>query len=323
MNMEMRLLKRLPAHPRIIYMGTPVFAVPPLVSLVDGGYEVSCVVTRPDRPKGRGRKPSPSPVKMAAVERGLEVLQPESVNLPEFRQVLSSREPDLIVVTAFGRILKSDILSVGRWGVVNIHASLLPLYRGPAPIQWAIINDEFKTGLTLMRMDEGLDTGPILFQQEMEILPDETAGSLQGRMAEAAGGFLVRSLEALCEGSKEIPQNETAATYAPKITRDMTTVDWKEPAKRVCGHIRALDPVPGARTTFQGETLKLFSASQAGSIEQGSVPGRVIHKENRLLVETGQGYVAVGEVQAAGRRRMAASNFIRGFDLPSGSVLGT
>ncbi|MFO7785131.1 MAG: methionyl-tRNA formyltransferase [Thermodesulfobacteriota bacterium] len=321
--MENRFLKRLPVHPRIIYMGTPDFAVAPLVSLVDAGYEVSCVVTRPDRRKGRGRKPAPSPVKMAAGERGLEVLQPESVNLPEFHGVLEGRKPDLIVVVAFGQILKGALLSMGGWGIVNIHASLLPLYRGPAPIQWAILNDEPRTGLTLMRMDQGLDTGPVLFQQEMEILPDETAGSLHDRMSATAGGFLVRSLEALCEAAVETPQDEAEATYAPKITREMTLVDWDEPARRVCGRIRALDPVPGARTTFRGEPLKLFSASRAGDTDEKPVPGRVIQQEGRLIVETGEGLVAVGEVQAAGRRRMACSDFLRGFDLPAGSRLGT
>ncbi len=323
MNMENRSFKRLPDHPRIIYMGTPDFAVAPLVSLVDAGYEVNGVVTRPDRPKGRGRKPSPSPVKSAAVERGLEVLQPESVNLPEFHGLLEERKPDLIVVVGFGQILKGAVLSVSGWGVVNIHASLLPLYRGPAPIQWAILNDEPKTGLTLIRMDRGLDTGPILFQQDMEIFPDETAGSLHDRMAARAGGFLVRSLKALCEEAKETPQDEARATYAPKITRGMTTVDWNEPARRVCGHIRALDPMPGARTTFRGEPLKIFSASRAGDTCGKPVTGRVFQQEGRLLVETGEGLVAVGEIQAAGRRRMACSEFLRGFELPPGSRLGT
>lgn len=323
MSMETPFLNRLPAHPRIVYMGTPDFAVPPLVSLVEAGYEVNCVVTRPDRPKGRGRKPAPSPVKVAAVKRGIEVLQPESVNLPEFDGILEERKPDLIVVVAFGQILKSAVLSVSRWGVVNIHASLLPLYRGPAPIQWAILNDDPRTGLTLMRMDQGLDTGPILFQQEMEILPDETAGSLHDRMASAAGGFLVSSLRTLCEGPVEIPQDEAAATYAPKITREMTLLDWRKPSRRVCGHIRALDPVPGARTTFRGEPLKLFSASPAEGTDGKHVPGRVIQQGQRLIVETGEGRVAVGEIQASGRRRMACSEFLRGFDLPPGSILGT
>ncbi len=323
MNMEKRSLDTIPVHPRIIYMGTPDFAVSPLVSLVEAGYDVTGVVTRPDRPKGRGRKPVPSPVKAAAGERGLEVLQPESVNLPGFCDILEERNPDIIIVVAFGQILKGPVLSVARWGVVNIHASLLPLYRGPAPIQWAILNDDKRTGLTLMRMDQGLDTGPILFQQEMEILPGETAGSLHDRMSATAGGFLVRSLEALCEGAEEMPQDEAGATYAPKLTREMTIVDWEKPARRICGQIRALDPVPGARTTFQGEPLKLFSASQAGNPGGKPLPGRVIQQKGRLIVETGEGLVAVGEIQAAGRRRIASSEFLRGFDLPSGSFLGT
>jgi methionyl-tRNA formyltransferase len=305
-------------------MGTPDFAVPALVSLVDYGYEVNCVVTRPDRPKGRGRKPSPSAVKEAAEGLGLEVLQPESVNTPEFQKDLERRAPDLILVVAFGRILKGPILSSDRWEVFNIHASLLPRHRGPAPIQWAIFNVEPTTGLTLMRMDSGLDTGPILFQEEMEILPDEPAGSLHDRMAEAAGGFLARTLEAVCgAGVVETPQDEAAATYAPKITREMTLVEWDRPALRVCAQIRALDPAPGARTTFQGSPLKLFTASCAGGTTGKPLPGRVSRMGRGLLVETADGLVAVGHVQAAGRRRVASSDFLRGFELPAGSRLGT
>lgn len=316
-------VKKLSANPRIVYMGTPDFAVPPLLSLVDEGYEVAFVVTRPDRPKGRGRKPAPSPVKLAAEAQGLKVFQPESVNLPEFHRLLEEAKPELIIVVAFGQILKEAVLSAGQWGVMNIHASLLPIYRGPAPIQWAILNDDPVSGLTLMRMDKGLDTGPILFQMEMEILPDETAGSLHDRMAAAAGGFLVRSLEALSKGAEEKPQNDAEATYAPKLPREMMTIDWKEPASKVCGRIRALDPTPGARTTFKGEHFKLFSASRVGNGCENPVPGRISIEKKRLIVETGAGLVAVEEVQAPGRRRMAFSEFARGYDLPAGGLLGT
>lgn len=312
----------LPAAPRVVFMGTPEFAVPSLLALMDAGYEVPAVVTQPDRPKGRGRKPVPSPVKRAAEERGRDVLQPGSVNEPVFVRDLGRLEPDLVVVVAFGQILRAPILSVPRWGTVNIHASLLPRHRGPAPIQWAVLNDETRTGLTLMCMDEGLDTGPVLFQQEVGIAGDETAGRLHDRLAGLSGGFLVRSLEALTRSPGDrTPQDEDRATYAPKIDPAMTRIDWERPADKVSAQIRALDPAPGARTLLGDRTLKLFGASPAGACGD-SRPGRVVEAGDRLVVEAGDGRVAVREIQAAGRRRMPVRAFLRGFPLEVGSRLG-
>lgn len=316
--------RKLPGAPRIVFMGTPDFAVPSLLSLLDAGYDVSLVVTQPDRPKGRGRKQVPPPVKIAAEERGCSLAQPESVNRPEFLETLHRHgAPDLIVVVAFGQILKAPLLSVPRSGVVNIHASLLPRHRGPAPIQWAVLNDEPRTGLSLMCMEEGLDTGPVLFQEAVAIGTEETAGRLHDRLAAMSGAFLVRSLEVWMRGvATPTPQNEDEATYAPKITRDMTHIDWTRPARFVASRIRALDPAPGARTTFKGHGLKLFSASEAGSL-RGGPPGRVWECEDRLVVETGDGRVAVGEIQAEGKRRMSAADFLRGFPLKPGERLGS
>lgn len=314
--------EKLPPSPRVVFMGTPDFAVPSLLALVDSGYEVRAVVTRPDRPKGRGRKRVPSPVKRAAEERDLDVLQPESVNEPAFVQRLRGLEPDIVVVVAFGRILRAPLLSVPRWGTVNIHASLLPRYRGPAPIQWAVLNDEDRTGLTLMCMDEGLDTGAILFQEEVGIAPDETAGRLHDRLAGLSGDFLVRSLEALTRSpGTRTRQDEERATYAPKIDPAMTRIDWDRPAGAVSAQIRALDPSPGARTVVGERTLKLFGAYPAGSGGDGR-PGRVVEAGDRLVVETGDGRVAVREIQAPGRRRMTVPEFLRGFPLEAGSRLG-
>jgi methionyl-tRNA formyltransferase len=312
----------LPDRPRIVFMGTPDFAVPSLLSLMDAGYEIPVVVTQPDRPGGRGRKPSASPVKMAAEERGGEVLQPASVNEPGFVQGLRDRAPDLVVVVAFGQILRVPLLAVPRWGTVNIHASLLPRLRGPAPIQGAILEGHDRTGLTLMCMDEGLDTGPILFQEAVSIPPDETAGRLHDRLAAMSGSFLVRSLEALCRSPVDrTPQDEARATYAPKIEPGMTWVDWARPAAAVSAQIRALDPAPGARTVLGDRTLKLFGASPALPERKGP-PGRVVEAATRLVVETGDGRVAVGEIQAPGRRRMPVSEFLRGFPLEVGTRLG-
>ncbi len=323
MSMEHCPPRPLSADPRIVFMGTPDFAVPSLMSLLESGYEVSSVVTQPDRPRGRGRKLVPPPVKAAAEERGCIVLQPESVNRPEFPEALRAQQPDLIVVVAFGQILRPAILSVPRWGVVNIHASLLPRYRGPAPIQWAVLNDEPRTGLTLMCMEQGLDTGPILYQEEVKIAPKETAGHLHDKLAAMSGGFLLRSLHALMQGPViSVPQDPLEASYAPKITRAMTRIDWHMPARAIAAQIRALDPAPGAGTTFKGHTLKLFRASQAGTAKEES-PGRVWASGERLVVEAGEGRVSVGEIQISGKRRMPVSDFLRGFPLQTGNRLGT
>jgi methionyl-tRNA formyltransferase len=312
----------LPQDPRIVFMGTPDFAVPSLLSLMDAGYRVPVVVTQPDRPGGRGRKPSSSAVKKAAEERGIEVLQPASVNDPAFVLELRDLGPDLVVVVAFGQILRAPVLALPLWGTVNIHASLLPRLRGAAPIQWAILEGHDRTGLTLMCMDEGLDTGPVLFQEEMRVSKDETAGRLHDRLAGMSGPFLVRSLEALTRSPGDrTPQDEDRATYAPKIEADMTWIDWGRPAGGVSAQIRAFDPGPGARTVFEGRTFKLFGASEPEAGGEGR-PGRVVEAAARLVVEAGDGRVVVREIQAPGRRRMPVSEFLRGFPLKAGSRLG-
>ncbi|MGD8389762.1 MAG: methionyl-tRNA formyltransferase [Desulfobacteraceae bacterium] len=315
---------RLHARPGIVFMGTPDFAVPTLRSLLAAGLDVRSVVTQPDRPKGRGKRTVPSPVKRFALDRDIEVLQPESVNTESFLDVLRECAPDLFVVVAFGQILKGDLLAVPRWGVLNVHASLLPRYRGAAPIQRAILNDEARTGLTLMRMEEGLDTGPVLFREAVEIAPEETAGSLHDRLADLAGERIVEWLEALAkEPVREILQDAALATYAPKIDRETMRVEWSEPARKVSARIRALDPHPGARTTHQGQGLKLFAAGVADEREREHAPGRVTVEADRLLVSTGCGRVVVREIQASGKRRMPIADFLRGFSMGTGSLLGT
>lgn len=302
-------------------MGTPDFAVPGLRALVDGGHVVVAVVTQPDRGRGRGQKASASPVKRLARERDLPVLQPATVKSLGFQEEIRRAAPDLIVVVAFGQVIPREILEIPVWGALNVHASLLPKYRGAAPIQWTILNGERRTGLTLMRMAEGLDTGPVLFQKQIEIKENESAGGLHDRLAAMSGDFLLECLERMSRGQvKETPQDESRATYAPKITTDMALVDWRQPAERVAALIRALDPIPGARTIWRGKTLKLFE----GSVSAGGsgVPGRVAEVGERLLVETGKDMVAVGSVQAPGRKRMAAAAFQRGAGLETGMILG-
>ncbi|MBW1797854.1 MAG: methionyl-tRNA formyltransferase [Deltaproteobacteria bacterium] len=314
-----------PDRPKIIFMGTPDFAVPSLKALVKNGHKVLSVVTQPDRPKGRGRKLFPSPVKQVAQEYGIKILQPEKASDGQFCDTIHSLEPDLLIVVAFGQILKNNLLMIPRWGALNIHASLLPKYRGAAPIHWAILNNETKTGLTAMRMDEGLDTGPVLLQEEVVILEHETAGSLHDRLAGMSGDFIIKTLKGLAENRlKEMHQDPNEATYATKIDRGMSLIKWDRPANAISGLIRALDPWPGAFTTLEGKEIKLFSSRVTGKEAHDAVPGRVAgQSEGVLLVETGKGLIEIMELQIPGKKRLPAGDFLRGFTLERETMLGS
>lgn len=313
-----------PSRPRLVFMGTPDFAVPTLKALLDHGHTVLAVVTQPDRPKGRGKKLTAPPVKKLALDRGIVVLQPEKASDESFCDQVRAKEPDLIVVVAFGQILKKKLLDIPQWGVVNVHASLLPNLRGAAPVQWAVLNDESKTGLTLMLMDEGMDTGPIIFQQEVPVLRDETAGHLHDRLAVMAGDLMARSLERMAGRAVETtPQDHTKATYAPKITKDLSLVNWKEEAAKVSARIRGLDPKPGAFTFWQGNELKVFASTVIDTNREVGSPGQVIGlREECLVIRTGRGTVGVRELQYPGKNRLPAKDFLRGFVIPEGTVLG-
>jgi len=312
-----------PARPRIIFMGTPQFAVPTLRTLIYEKHEILSVVTQPDRPKGRGQKLTPSPVKILAEENNLTILQPKRLD-DSFLNLLLSLKPDLLIVVAFGQIIPGAVLSSAKWGGINIHASLLPKYRGSAPIQWAIINNEKKTGLTTMFMDEGLDTGPILMQQEMDILEGETAGMLHDRLSSLAPGLLMRTLEALENGLiTERKQDNSLATYAPKLTKEQGLINWSWPAERLYGLIRGLDPWPGAFTYHNEKMLKLLGCFLAGDRQTGSVPGQINSLTERgLEIETGKGSIIVEEIQAPGKKRLPVKEFQRGSTLRVGSILG-
>ena len=316
--------EKFPQNPRLIYMGTPEFAIPTLRALIESEYKILSVVTQPDRPKGRGRKMAASPVKRLATEQNIEILQPERVSDNDFCDLIRKKAPDLIIVVAFGQILRKAFLSIPRWGVINIHASLLPQYRGAAPIQWAILNNESQTGLTVMRMDERMDTGPILFQEEIPILQDETAGQLHDRLALMAGDLMIRALNQMAGNPvKESPQDHSMATYAPKIEKSISLIDWKQHAVRISALIRALDPRPGAYTSIQGREIKLFSSRVADEDRVGLVPGRVIRNGGGgLYVETGKGVIEIREVQYSGKKRLTAPDFLRGFSLSEGTILG-
>jgi methionyl-tRNA formyltransferase len=316
--------KHLPEKPRVIFFGTPPFAVPTLKSLVGKGHKVLGVVTQPDRPKGRGRKLMSPPIKQAALELGLHIMQPEKASDPCFCSRIAALLPDLLVVVAFGQILKENLLEIPMWGALNIHASLLPRYRGAAPIQWAVLNNEPRTGLSAMRMDEGLDTGPVLYQEDIPIPENETAGELHDRLSSMAGRFILAVLEDWTKGKLSIKeQDDSLATYAPKIERHMALIDWSRSVVAIHGQIRAFDPWPGATTTLAGKQLKLFSSRMVPGDVQGGVPGRVTKTgETGIVVEAGDGLIEVGALQLAGKKRLPANEFLRGFPLAEGIVLG-
>jgi len=312
-----------PSRPRIIFMGTPHFAVPTLRTLIYEKYEILSVATQPDRPKGRGHKLTPSPVKMLAEEYNLTILQPERLD-DSYLNPLLALKPDLLIVVAFGQIIPGKILNSAKWGGINIHASLLPQYRGSAPIQWAVINNEKNTGLTTMCMDEGLDTGPILMQQEVDILEGETAGMLHDRLSSLAPGLLIKTLGGLANGLiTERKQDNSLATYAPKLTKEQGLINWSWPAERLYGLIRGLDPWPGAFTYHNEKMLKLFGCFLTGNRQTVSVPGQINGLTERgLEIETGQGAIIVEEIQAPGKKRLPVKEFYRGSTLSVGSILG-
>jgi methionyl-tRNA formyltransferase len=304
-------------------MGTPQFAVPTLETLLREKYEILSVVTQPDRPKGRGRKVSPPPIKVVAQAHGLPILQPERLD-DQFLQAVHPLRPDLLVVVAFGQIIPGAVLRSATWGGINIHGSLLPRYRGSAPIQSAIINNEKTTGITTMFMDEGLDTGPILLQQEVDIREGETAGELHDRLAALAPGLLIRTLKGLAGGTvKEVAQDDSLATYTSKLTKERGLIDWSLPGERICGLVRGLDPWPGAATYCNGRPVKLFGCLLGDTSMRHETPGRVKDVTDKgLEIEAGTGTVIIREFQSPGKRRIPARDFIRGSRIGPGSMLG-
>jgi methionyl-tRNA formyltransferase len=307
-----------------VFMGTPDFAVPSLEALAGSGYDLKAVVTQPDRPRGRGRKPGMPPVKVAASALGLNVLQPERVSCAAFCREIADLGPDVIVVVAFGQLLKEPLLKAAPLGAINIHASLLPRYRGAAPISWALINGEKTTGLSSMRLDEGMDSGPVLLREPVPVESFDTAGSLHDKLALKSAGLLLRTLEGLAGGTlSEQPQDDAMATYAPKIDSCVRRISWSEPAEKICALIRGLDPVPGALATLEGRELKLFSPVSAVDGVIGAEPGRIIACGCGVLeVAAGRGAVRVGSVQLAGRKRLGVGDFLCGAALRENMILG-
>jgi len=308
---------------RIVFMGTPAFAVPSLKTLLTTSHEVVGVVTQPDRPRGRGQSVEASPVKRLAESAGVPILQPEKMKNPEFLGAISRWNPEVIVVTAFGRILPKVILELPPKGCVNVHASLLPKYRGAAPIQWAIIRGESVTGVTMMLMDEGMDTGPILLQASLTIGPDETAGELSLKLAELGGAQLVPTLQKWEEGTlKPQKQDETQATMAPLLKKEDGRIDWELSAKELVNRIRGLSPWPGCYTYLGQERLVIWRAEAcdfSSGPGQTSVPGGILDvTDTGLYVTTGQACLRILEIQPANGKRMAVNQFLRGRTLRKG-----
>jgi len=305
----------------IVYMGTPDFAVPALMTLAQSRHTVALVVTQPDRPKGRGCKVCCTQVKEAAQLHGLPVAQPLSVKDPEFLDQVRALSPDLFVVAAFGQILPPELLDIPRWGAINIHASLLPKYRGAAPIHHAILNGDPVTGVTIMQMDRGMDTGDILISREIPIAPADTAGSLHDRLSILGADLLVETLDALSDGTMHpVPQDHTRATYAPMLKKQDGKIDWQRPAHELEAFIRGMSPWPGAFTLFGDKRLLIYQGRAIVGTYQAP-PGTVVQGfDDELRVATGQGALAIEELQPASGRRMCIADYLRGCCIAPGTI---
>jgi len=306
---------------RIIFMGTPDFAVPCLTTLIETQTVVG-VVTQPDKPAGRGNRLRPSPVKVVAEAAGIPVYQPKTLRKEEAAAPLREWQPDLIVVAAFGQILRPHVLYLPPRGSLNVHASLLPRWRGASPIQHAILAGDETTGVTLMQMDEGLDTGAMYIQESLNIDPRETAATLHDRLAELGAGMLSRHLEDILDGRlSPVPQDDVGFTYAPMIRKEAGEIDWRQDADSLDRHVRAMTPWPGAFTWWSGVPLKVLSARRLDSLPPG-IPGQVVGVPDGVAVATESGGLLLGTIQAPGKRATAAEDFVRGHPELIGSVLG-
>jgi methionyl-tRNA formyltransferase len=311
---------------RIVFMGTPEFAVPSLEALLNAGHEIPLVVSQPDRPKGRKKTLTPPPVKEAALLHGLRAAQPEKLRGSETVQTIAELQPDLIVTAAYGQILPKAVLDIPRLGCINVHGSLLPRYRGGAPIQRSIMNGEKVTGVTIMYMAEGLDTGDMISKVEVPITDEETAGTMFEKLSAAGAELLMRTLPAIENGTvKAEQQNEAEATYAPNLTREDERIDWSRSARSIFNQVRGLSPMAGAFTFWNGETFKVWGCRPADG--QGSAdaePGTVLGTPGGgILVQTGDGALLLTEIQPAGKKAMPAAEWLKGARLEAGTVFGS
>lgn len=338
---------------KVVFMGTPDFAVGALEAIVEAGHEVTAVVTQPDKPKGRGKEVQMTPVKICAQAHDIPVFQPVKIREPEAVETLRTYEADIFVVAAFGQILPEEILAMPKYGCVNIHASLLPKYRGAGPIQWAIINGEKITGVTIMQMDKGLDTGDMLFRTEVEIAPDETADTLHDKLAAAGAGLIVEALAKIEAGDvTPVKQNDEESCYAKMLHKSMGKIDWSMEAEKLDCLIRGLISWPGASTVYRGKNLKIWreevfsgqgetaletkpkqygdgiagntqAVQDRGGFSRNAAPGTVVRVDkDAFYVQTGGGVLKVLEVQPEGKKRMAVKDFLLGYPVKPGDSFG-
>ena len=307
---------------KIVFMGTPEFAVPSLKALIVAGNKVVSVVTQPDKPKGRGKVLTPPPVKELALQHNIPVLQPEKIRDETFINVIKGLCPDIIVVIAYGKILPKAILDIPPKGCINVHASLLPKYRGAAPINWAIINGEPETGITTMLMDEGMDTGDILLTEKIKIKDDDTASDIHDRLKDLGAQVLLKTIHALEKGTiKPVPQDNFQASYAPMLKKEDGRIDWTLGPEGIRNLIRGLNPWPGAYTRWEGMQIKIFKAEITSKEKVAELPGTVLYSIDKgICVATGKGSLLITELQPENRNRMSVSEFIKGYRIAKGQI---
>ncbi|QUH20891.1 methionyl-tRNA formyltransferase [Alkaliphilus sp. B6464] len=308
---------------KIIYMGTPEFAVPCLETLVNSKHEVIGVFTQPDRPSGRGQKVNITPVKEKALEHNIPIFQPTTLKNEDVINEIKELNPDIIIVVAYGQILPKKVLEIPKYGCINVHASILPKYRGAGPINWAIINGEKKTGITTMYMDVGLDTGDMLLKEEIEIGENETAGELHDRLMKLGAKVLDKTIELLeTDEIRGIPQNHDNSSYAPMLTKDLGKIDWSKSAKEIKDLIRGTIPWPTAYTTYNGQVMKIWKSRIIESNKEHA-PGKILEiTKEYILVATGKNILAIEEIQFSGKKRMSVKDYLIGNNIEANKNLG-
>lgn len=308
----------------IVFMGTPDFAVESLKKIYENGHNVLAVVSQPDRPSGRGMKLKPTPVKEYAESKSIKVYQPEKVRRnTEFIEILKKLKPDVIVVVAYGQILPEEILNIPKYGCINVHGSLLPKYRGSAPIQWAIINGEDKTGITTMYMDKGMDTGDMILKEEVVISDDDTFGTLYEKLKKVGGKLILQTLDKVLEEIAPRTKQPEEYTHAPMIEKEMCRIDWNKSAKEIRNLIRGLNPMPGAYTTLDNMTYKIWMCEIEVEEASDEVPGTILcaNSKDGLCVATGNGIVNITEIQAPNSKRMSTKDYLRGNQITARKIL--
>ena len=307
---------------KIIFMGTPEFATPSLESLIEAGFDIVQVITQEDRKRGRGKKMQFTPVKEVALQHGLDVYQPKNINSTESIDKIRSLEADYIVVAAYGQILKKEIIEMPRKNILNVHSSLLPKYRGAAPINWAIKNGEKKTGVTIMEIDEGLDTGDMVIWEEIEIGPEDNATIVHDQLSELGARLIVEAIVGLEEGRLEkTPQDDKESSYAPTLSREDGKIDWEETGQEIDNHIRGMTPWPSAYTNYMGESIKIHKIS-LGDFKKIGEPGEIVNVDDKYIyVQTGDGLIKIEQIQFPNKRKMITEDYLRGHEIIIGEIL--